>query len=251
MRRPIVAANWKMHHTVGEAQRYLHRLLELVPADPPLDLVVLPSATSIQATAQSLAQTPIAWGAQSARPEPEGPFTGELSVRQVCELGASYVICGHSERRALFNEDDKLVSRMVKAALESDLVPIMCVGESLEQRRAGTDWQVGEKQLDVGLSQIEEQESARIVIAYEPVWAIGTGVAAQPEDAQQMAGRIRTWLGNRFGASGERIRIQYGGSVKPDNAQQFLELANVDGALVGGASLDPDSFWQIAQAAVR
>jgi len=250
MRRPVVAANWKMHNRVEDAQRYLHRLLELVPAEPSLDVVVFPSATALQATAQSLAQTPIAWGAQSARPEPEGPFTGEVSMKQVHDLGASYVICGHSERRALFNEDDELVSRMVKAALESDLVPIVCVGETLERRQAGADWQVVEMQLDVGLAQVEERESARIVVAYEPVWAIGTGEAAEPEDAQRMAWRIRRWLKDRFGASAEQIRIQYGGSVKPENAQEFLGLQDVDGALVGGASLDADSFWQIAQAAL-
>ncbi|MFO8034654.1 MAG: triose-phosphate isomerase [Candidatus Bipolaricaulota bacterium] len=250
MRRPLVAANWKMHKSAEEAESYLRRLLEVVPNRPPLDLVVCPSATALHVAKGVLAGSHVAWGAQSARPEPEGAFTGEVSLAQVKEHGVSYVICGHSERRALFGEDDAVVARKVKATLAAELVPILCVGESLDQRQGGKAWAVVEGQLAAALADVELGNPSMLLVAYEPVWAIGTGMAAQPEDAQDMAGRIREWLVGRFGPQGAGVRIQYGGSVKPDNARAFLGLADVDGALVGGASLDPDSFWKIAQGAV-
>ncbi len=249
MREPVVAANWKMHKTAQDAQTYLRRLLELIPDSPRVKLVVCPSATALHVAGGLLAGSPIALGAQSARPEPEGAFTGEVSLMQVKEQGAQFVICGHSERRALFGEDDALVARKVQATLTAGLVPILCVGEGLEERQQGRAWLVVENQLGAALEDVELKDPARLVLAYEPVWAIGTGQAAQPEDAQEMAAHVRRWLVARFGTMGSQMRVQYGGSVKPDNACSFLELPDVDGALVGGASLDPESFWEISQCA--
>jgi len=250
MRTPIVAANWKMHKTVTEAEAYFRKLLALVPESPGVELVVFPSATALHVAARELEGSSIAWGAQNAHPEPQGAFTGEVSVVQVTDLGASYLICGHSERRHIFGEDDAFVAAKVKAALKAGLIPILCVGETLEQREGGQAWTVVERQLSAALSGIELPTPEKLVIAYEPVWAIGTGVPARPQDAQEMAARIRDWLGGHFGEPGEQVRIQYGGSVKPENARDFLSLPDIDGALVGGASLDPEKFWTIAQAAL-
>ena len=249
MRTPIVAANWKMHKTREEAVAYFRRLLELVPPQRRVELVIFPPATLLFLAQKHLAGTGIAWGGQDAYPEPQGAFTGEVSVAQVADLGASYLICGHSERRRLFGEDDGLVARKVRAALEGGLVPILCVGETLQEREGDRAWEVVQGQLAAALGDLQLPAPERLVIAYEPVWAIGTGVAAQPEDAQEMAARIREWLSQRFPKFGTRIRIQYGGSVKPENARDFLSLPDIDGALVGGASLDPESFWDIARAA--
>lgn len=249
VRTPIVAANWKTHKTVKEAVDYFRRLLELVPARPPVELVIFPPATILWVAQKHLGGSAVAWGAQDAYPEPQGAFTGEISVVQIADLGAKYLICGHSERRHIFQEDDRLVGRKVGAALESGLIPILCVGERLEEREAGRAWQVVEGQLAAALAELELPSPAKLVVAYEPVWAIGTGVPARPEDAQEMAARIRDWLRERFGKAGAQVRIQYGGSVKPENAREFLTLPDIDGALVGGASLDPDKFWAIAQAA--
>ncbi|MBC7170578.1 triose-phosphate isomerase [Candidatus Bipolaricaulota bacterium] len=250
MRIPIVAANWKMHKTVPEARAYLERLIGLAGRDPGVEVVVFPSFTALPAAAALLEGVPVGLGAQDAHPEPAGAYTGAVSVAQVADLGVRYVLCGHSERRKLFGEDDALVGRKVRAALEYGLAPILCVGEALEERRAGRAWEAVDRQLDRGLGPVEGDPDG-LVIAYEPVWAIGTGVAAQPADAQEMADRIRRWLRERFGAVGDAIRVQYGGSVKPDNAREFLSLPDVDGALVGGASLDPDAFWAIVQSARR
>ncbi len=250
MRRPIVAANWKMHKTLGEADTYFRRLMTLVPEVPEVDLVICPPYTALHAAQRALAGRPIYLGAQSARPEREGAFTGEISLAQVKELGATHVICGHSERRALFGEDDQLVARKVWSSMEHGLVPILCVGETLEQRESGNAWSVVEGQIAAALGELELSDPASLVVAYEPIWAIGTGVSAQPTDAQEMAARARRWLVARFGTIGQQVRVQYGGSVNRDNAASFLGCDDVDGALVGGASLDPDNFWKIAQAAV-
>ncbi len=246
MLKPVVAANWKMHKTLKEAEDYLHRLLELVGAEPPVELVICPSFTALALAARVLAGSPIALGAQNGHPQKEGAFTGEVSMHQLADLGVRYVICGHSERRHLFGETDAFVAEKVNAAWAYGLTPILCVGETLEERRAGQAWEVVERQLRAALA---DGLSGPLVIAYEPVWAIGTGVPAQPQDAQDMARRIRAWLVEHFGAAGKDVRIQYGGSVKPENAHAFLRLPDIQGALVGGASLDPDAFWRIALAA--
>ncbi len=244
--KPLVVANWKMHKTLKETEAYLRRLLELVPPDPPVELAVCPPFTALARAGELLAGSPIALGAQNGHPEREGAFTGEVSMYQLADLGVRYVICGHSERRKIFGETDEFVAKKVRAAWNYGLVPILCVGETLEERRAGKAWEVVEKQLSLALG---DGLFGPLVIAYEPVWAIGTGVPAHPKDAQEMAQKIKTWLYGRFGKSGEEVRIQYGGSVKPENAHEFLKLPGIQGALVGGASLDPQSFWAIALAA--
>ncbi len=171
-------------------------------------------------------------------------------MTQVADVGVHYVLCGHSERRNLFGEGDELVGRKVQAVVAHGITPILCVGETLTERQRGQAWEVVARQLRHGVATVGDVP-AGLVIAYEPVWAIGTGVAAQPSDAQAMAARIRVWLRERFGGPGDRVRIQYGGSVNTDNAGGFLSLPDVDGALVGGASLDPDTFWAIARSAHR
>ncbi len=248
MRTPIVAANWKMHLTVAEAEAYLKRLLKIMDRVDLVELVVFPPLTALHVAARLLAGSGVKFGAQNAHPEKRGAFTGEVAMVQVADLGASYVICGHSERRKLFGETDEFVGAKVRAAWAAGLVPILCVGEALEERQSGRAWGVVERQLHAALS---VPTLGPVVIAYEPVWAIGTGVPARPEDAQDMAHRIRGWLRERFGPAAEGVRIQYGGSVTPENAKNFLSLPDIDGALVGGASLDPDKFWAIAQAARR
>lgn len=249
MRVPLVAANWKMHKTAQEARAYLKRLLDLVPLDPKVELAVFPSFPLLPAAARALRGSPIRLGAQNVHPEPAGAYTGEVSVLQLAELGVRYVLCGHSERRKLFFEDDRFVGQKVRAVAAAGLAPVLCVGETLEERKAGRAWEVVGGQLALGLEGLGSPGG--LVVAYEPVWAIGTGVPAHPADALEMAARIRSWLRDRFGEGGEGVRIQYGGSVKPENAAEFLRLPELDGALVGGASLDPDAFWAIAQEARR
>lgn len=247
MRVPLIAANWKMHKTIPEARTCLVRLLELLPPEEGVEVAVFPSFTALSEARRLLTGTAIALGAQNVHPEPTGAYTGEVSVCQLVDLGVHYVLCGHSERRHVFGEDDAFVGRKVQAATAHRLVPILCVGETLDERRAERAWAVVERQLERGVAGLGDNPRG-LVIAYEPVWAIGTGVAAQPADAQAMASQIRGWLRDRFGAKGDEIRVQYGGSVKPDNAREFLGLSDVDGALVGGASLDPDAFAAIAHA---
>lgn len=247
MRVPLVAANWKMHKTVPEARSYLERLVALLVPEHEVEVAVFPSFTALSEARRLLTGTSIALGAQNVYPEEAGAYTGEVSAGQLADLGARYVLCGHSERRHLFGEDDAFVGRKVQAAAAHGLAPILCVGETLDARRAGGAWAVVARQLGQGLAPLGGDPGG-LVIAYEPVWAIGTGVAAQPADAQEMAGQIRSWLRDRFGDKSDRIRIQYGGSVNPDNAQRFLHLPDVDGALVGGASLDLETFWPIVQA---
>lgn len=244
--KPLVAANWKMHKTLRETEEYLRRLLEIIPPDPPMELAVFPSFTALALARDILKGTPVALGAQNGHPQKEGAFTGEVSMHQLADLGVRYVICGHSERRRIFGETDEFVAEKVRAAWAYELSPILCVGETLEERKEGRAWEVVERQLSAALG---GGLSGPLVIAYEPVWAIGTGVPAHPKDAQEMARKIRAWLREHFGEKGQEVRIQYGGSVKPENARDFLGLPEIQGALVGGASLDPESFWRIAQAA--
>jgi len=245
--KPLVAANWKMHKTLRETEEYLRRLLEIIPPDPPMELAVFPSFTALALARDILKVTPVALGAQNGHPQKEGAFTGEVSMHQLADLGVRYVICGHSERRRLFGETDEFVAEKVRAAWAYGLSPILCVGETLEERKEGRAWEVVERQLSAALG---GGLDGPLVIAYEPVWAIGTGVPAHPKDAQEMARKIRAWLREHFGEKGQEVRIQYGGSVKPENARDFLGLPEIQGALVGGASLDPESFWRIAQAAL-
>jgi triosephosphate isomerase len=248
-RTPLVAGNWKMYHggrtSVGLAQ-------DVAAAARPLagkvEVVVAPPFTALAAVADSIEGSPVKLAAQNLHPRAEGAFTGEVSGPFLKECGCVYVIVGHSERRQHFGETDAFVADKVSAALSNELVPIICVGETLEQRERGETLRVVKEQLDAFLDVIARTK-VPVAIAYEPVWAIGTGKTAGPAEAEEVHAAIRTWLGKKSEDLAVRTRILYGGSVKPDNAVALLGCPNVDGALVGGASLDAGSFGAIARAA--
>ena len=210
-----------------------------------MDVVIAPPFTCLSTLAQSLEGTPILWAAQNVNPEPSGAFTGEVSTGMLSELRCAYTIVGHSERRSLYGERDDFIARKARALLAADIRPIVCVGETLEEREAGHTEAVVGAQLEGSLADIERQDALRLVIAYEPVWAIGTGLTATPETAQEVHSFIRSLLHKRFGDAAESIRIQYGGSVKPENVDQLMSQVDIDGALVGGASLEAASFARI------
>ena len=246
LRRPILAANWKMHKTIGEAADFVEKFLPLVKDANAVDIVLAPTFTALERTGQALAGSNVALGAQNVNPEEKGAFTGEIAPGMLKDLGVAYGIVGHSERRALYHETDDFIARKAAALLAVGIRPIICVGETLEQREAGGTLDVVSEQLSGCLVSVEPASADRVVIAYEPVWAIGTGKTATPEIAQEVHGHIRGRLVDHFGAAGDTIRIQYGGSVKPDNVDELMAQPDIDGALVGGASLDPEAFARIA-----
>jgi len=249
-RKPLIAANWKMHKTVSEAVATVRELLDRLGGQAPADRTVLicPPFTAIAAVRDVLEGTGILWGAQNMYPRAEGAFTGEISPRMLADLGCTHVIVGHSERRHIFGEGNQLINEKVRAAFEFGLVPILAVGEKLEHRRAGLQEAVVEEQLVKGLRGVTAEQARQLVIAYEPVWAIGTGETARPEDAQAMHAFIRRWLAGQYGEEvAQAVVIQYGGSVKPNNVDELMAQPDIDGALVGGASLKADSFARIVQ----
>jgi len=250
-RIPLIAGNWKMHKTVGDAVALAGALRRSVlPAH--VEVAVCPPFTALAEVSRALAGSPIRLGAQDMHWEPQGAFTGEISPVMLSDLGCRYVIVGHSERREHFGETDDAVARKVKAAFGHGLIPIMCVGERLEERDAGLTDQVVVRQTAVGAAGLEPVNAERLVVAYEPVWAIGTGRPASGAEANRVCGLIRRLLAERFGAAAaSQVRILYGGSVTTDNASEFAHQNEIDGALVGGASLDPQKFLTIIQAAVR
>jgi triosephosphate isomerase (TIM) len=252
MRKKIVAANWKMNMTLGESARFVESFLLDVGDIRDVDIVIIPPFTAIAKVTELLekkAQS-IRVGAQNMHWERNGAFTGEISAALLRDLFVHYVVLGHSERRRLFGETDEIVNKKVRAAHEATLRPIVCVGETLEQRDRGNVEKILSIQLRGSLKDLTEKELQETVIAYEPVWAIGTGRNASPQQAQEAHAFIRHTLGKMSDeATAERIRIQYGGSVKPENARDLLSQPDIDGALVGGASLDPRSFAQIVKAA--
>lgn len=250
MRKPIVAGNWKMNKTIAETRTLITELLPGLQPLESIDRVLCPPFTALLAASTMLSGSPIGLGAQNLHWQASGAYTGEVSPQMVAEL-CQYVILGHSERRAYFGETDESVNLKVKAALAAGLIPIVCVGETLEENRAGATAQVVETQLRGGLKDIVLSDGAGLVIAYEPVWAIGTGLACNPEDAQRVIGEVtRPILADLFGLHiAAQIRIQYGGSVNAKNAAEYFSLPDVDGALVGGASLKAADFIQICQAA--
>ena len=252
MRKKIVAANWKMNTTQGEAGRFVESLLLDLGDISDVEVVIVPPFTAIAKVTESLGKAQnIKIGAQNMHWEKNGAFTGEISAALLRDLFVRFVILGHSERRTLFGETDEIVNKKVRAAHEAGLRPIVCVGETLEQREKGRVEKVLSKQLSGSLDGLEAKELLETVIAYEPVWAIGTGKVATAEQAQEAHAFIRQILREISDeATAEKIRIQYGGSVKPDNARTLLSQPDIDGALVGGASLDPRSFAQIVQAGV-
>jgi len=246
MRRPVIAGNWKMYKTPTEAAGYLHDLSLLVAESSHAETVVCPSYVAIAAAVEAARGTNIAIGAQDIFWLKEGAYTGEVSAPMLAAAGCQWVIIGHSERRQYFGETDESVFKKTVAALNAGLTPIVCVGERLEEREAGRTENVLATQLGGGVSALTQEQLVRIVIAYEPVWAIGTGRTATPEIAGQAHHFLREQIGIRFGdeAAGA-CRILYGGSVKPDNIKNLMAQEDLDGALVGGASLDPTSFASI------
>jgi len=247
MRRPLIAGNWKMYKTIGQAVEFAEALTPLVAGNADCDVIVAPAFTAIWAVANALEGSAVGVSAQDVAAEPgSGAFTGEVSAAMVKDAGASFAIVGHSERRAYYAETDASVNKKVRCSIKAGLESIVCVGESLHERDAGHAEKVVGAQLSGGLVNLTLQDASRIIIAYEPVWAIGTGRTATPEIAQQMHAFIRSQLRKMFGESvAESTRILYGGSVKPDNTAGLMEQADIDGALVGGASLEPDSFAAI------
>jgi triosephosphate isomerase len=249
-RTPFVAGNWKMHKTVDQALELVSALLPQLMKIETVDRVLCPAYVALEAVADRLSGSSVALGAQNVYWEEEGPYTGEISPLMLQGLCA-YVILGHSERRAYFYETDEAVNRRVKAVLAHELVPILCVGETLEEREAGKTEAVVERMMRGGLEGVEIGSPEDLVIAYEPVWAIGTGRAATPDDAEKViVGVVRALLVEFFGeAISDQVRVLYGGSVNPDNAKAFFERESIDGALVGGASLKADSFNEIVRIA--
>src|SRR5947207_5781004 len=252
MRKKIVAANWKMNMTEAESARFVESLLlRDIGEITDVEVVIIPPFTAIAKVSEALGRAHnIKVGAQNMFWEKSGPFTGEISAPLLRDLFVHYVVLGHSERRRLFAETDEMVNRKVRAALEGKLRPIVCVGETLEQRDKGNVEKILSIQLRGSLAGLEPKELQECVIAYEPVWAIGTGRNATPAQAQEAHAFIRHTLQEISDATtADHIRIQYGGSVKPENARELMSQPDIDGALVGGASLDPHSFAQIIKAA--
>jgi triosephosphate isomerase len=246
MRIPIIAGNWKMFKTVHETVLYVKQLRALVSNARDVEIVIAPPATSLSAAAEAARGSNVSVAAQNTHWEREGAFTGEVSAAMIREAGADYVIIGHSERRTLFGETDFDVNRKLRAAIGAPLTPIVCIGETLDQREANQTLDVLDRQLKEGTDGVTGAEIAELVLAYEPVWAIGTGRNATPAQAQEAHAHIRTRLRQWFGVdAAERCHILYGGSVKPDNIASLIAQPDVDGALVGGASLDVRAFSDI------
>ncbi|HID39354.1 MAG TPA: triose-phosphate isomerase [Calditrichaeota bacterium] len=251
-RKIIIAGNWKMYKTNAEARQLATQIKMKATDIRRAGIILCPSFTALPAVAEAVKDTSIGLGAQNMYWEKEGAFTGEISAGMVKSAGASYVIIGHSERRQYFGETDETVNKKIKAALDNGLNPIVCVGESLQQREDNITREVVTKQIKGALAGLKAQEMQHIIIAYEPIWAIGTGKTATPEQAEEVHRQIRKILSEMFGdevAAG--VIIQYGGSVKPENAEELLSQPDIDGALVGGASLKADSFAAIFQTAER
>ena len=246
-RTPYIAANWKMNKTVAQAAEFIDALLPRIAATQN-DVVVCPPFTALHEVVERRRGTAVRVAAQNMHEGEVGAFTGEVSAPMLVELDVEAVVLGHSERRQFFGETDEALAKKVPAALAADLEPILCVGESLEAREGGQTEEVLERQLQADLAEVSDEDVAKVVIAYEPIWAIGTGKVATPEQAQEACAFIRDVLRAR-GAAADDVRILYGGSVKPGNAAELLALPDVDGALVGGAALDAEDFAAIVEAA--
>ena len=250
--RPLIAGNWKMHKSRAEAQALAVELVRGLPNPlEGVDVAIFPPFTALSEAVAAVAGTDIRVGAQNFYPEDQGAFTGEVSAPMLLDTGATMVLCGHSERRWVMGEDDGFINRKVRAALAHDILPILCVGEKLEEREAEETAAVIESQLMAGLEDVEAGDVANLTVAYEPVWAIGTGLTATTEQAGEVHAQIRGLLNDRFGAAGSGIRILYGGSVKPANSRELLGTPDIGGVLVGGASLDAGSFCRIAAAGIE
>lgn len=251
MRTTLIVGNWKMNKTASEAVRFVRELATTLPKDPAVETVLAPPFTALESVRGVLGSAShIALGGQNLHWEQQGAFTGEISGPMLRDLGCTYVIVGHSERRALFGERDADIHKKVRSALASGLRPILCVGESLDQRQSGRTETVVTGQVAAGLAELSNQELANVIIAYEPVWAIGTGHAATTEQAVAVHRAIRASIADTWNTeTAGRMRILYGGSVTPQNAESLLSESDIDGALVGGACLKTESFATIALAA--
>lgn len=250
-RKPLVAGNWKMNKTVAEAVELIEDIKRAFDLYARVDMVICPPFTALAAASSAVAGTPLGLGAQNMHTEKSGAFTGEISPEMLRDLYCHYVIIGHSERRQLFNETDELVNRKIMAALNNHLHPIVCIGETLEQRRAEQTEAVLKIQIEKGLAGLSPEQITALILAYEPVWAIGTGMTATPKQAQDAHAFIRGLIKNMAGEkTASALRILYGGSVKASNAKELFGQPDIDGGLIGGASLDADSFVAIAKSAI-
>lgn len=242
MRKPLMAGNWKMNKTIPEAVAMVKELKGKIADVKDVDVLICPTFTAISALATEAKGTNINIGAQDIFWEAKGAFTGEIAPNMLVDAGCTYVIIGHSERRQYFGETNETVNKKVKAALANNLIPVVCVGETLQEREADITFKVIESQVREGLKDLSKEEAAKIVIAYEPVWAIGTGKTATPDQAQEVHSFIRKVYAEMYGTAAQEVRILYGGSVKPENVSELMKKEDIDGGLVGGASLKADSF---------
>jgi len=246
MIRPVIAGNWKMNKTVAEAIDFISRLRNALAAPPEPEVIIAPPFTALHAVREVLRGSPICLAAQNLHEAEKGAFTGEISGEMIREAGCAYVIIGHSERRTLFGEGDERVHRKLRAALSAGLKPIFCIGETLQEREEGRMQNVVERQLKEGLNNLTAGDISRFLVAYEPVWAIGTGRTATPAQAEEVHRLIREWIAGRYGnEQAAEIAILYGGSVTPKNIVDLMRQPDINGALVGGASLDVASFVQL------
>jgi triosephosphate isomerase (TIM) len=247
-RRALIAGNWKMYKTAGEAVDFLQKFLPQVSDVTHRDIMIAPAFTALEAAAALLKGSGVSLGAQDVFWEAEGAYTGQVSPRMLSAVGCRYAIIGHSERRQFFGETDDTVNRKIRAAIKADLIPVMCVGETEKEREARQTFSILDKQIKDGLKMLAAADLNSLVIAYEPVWAIGTGKTATAVQAEEAHAFIRSLVEKLFGAGlAASVRILYGGSVKPENASELMAKANIDGALVGGASLNTDSFAKIVK----
>ena len=249
MRKPIIAGNWKMNKVLSEANSFVEEVKGLVPSPKNVDSVVCAPALFLNSLVGAVKETDLKIGAQTMHFEENGAFTGEISPVALQDLGVEYVILGHSERREMFAETDETVNKKTLAAFKHHLTPIVCCGETLEQREAGETNDFVENQIRKALTGLTEEQAKQAVIAYEPIWAIGTGKSSSAEDANEVCAHIRSVVAAQFSQDvADVVRIQYGGSVKPANIKEYLSQPDIDGALVGGASLEPQSFLQLLEA---
>jgi len=249
LRKPIIAGNWKMHKTLSEAKSFLEEVKNAVPSKEQVESVVCSPALFLESLVELAKTSDVEIGAQNMHFEENGAFTGEVSPVALADLGVKYVILGHSERREMFNETDEAVNKKTLAAFKHNLIPIVCCGETLEQRESGQTNELVENQVKKALAGLTDEQAKLTVIAYEPIWAIGTGKSSTAEDANEVCAHIRSVVAKEFSQEvADAIRIQYGGSVKPGNIKEYMAQPDIDGALVGGASLEAASFLQLLEA---
>ena len=245
-RCPLIAGNWKMNKTPQESQEFIERFLAASPEFPDCDVLMIPPFTSLDRASRLMLGSRLLLGAQDMHFAASGAYTGSISATMLAACGCEFMLAGHSERRHVFGDSNEMVNQKLHAALQNELRPILCVGETLNERQADRMESVLEDQLTGGLAGVDEASLVDIIIAYEPVWAIGTGETATPKQAQEAVAFLRAWIETRYSAAAAHaMRILYGGSVKPENARSLQAQPDIDGALIGGAALDPDSFVQI------